>query len=118
MDPVLEAELRQICEDLGFSLAIEYATQVEMTIAIRQINTLPAGARLTPSQQRALLENLRRAILRTGSSGFVSSVEAQAQLPRWQFLWQSSPNAARAFMAVLERFEIPVPAALAGGGNP
>ena len=115
MDPVLEAELRQICEDLGFSLAIEYATQVEMTRAVREIDGMAPDSRLTEPQALALLENLRLVIIKAGRHAFLPSVEAQSRLPRWRFLLAASPEGAAAFAAVLARLALPIPAHLVGG---
>ena len=117
MDGALERELRDTCEAAGFSLKFEYAPRGDMIAGIREIDELSLGATLTEGQRLALMENLRRAILRTASTGFRPSLEAQARLSRWNFLGEVSPEGRVAFVRVLRRLGATVPTSLAEGAT-
>ena len=117
MEGALERELRDICDAAGFSLKFEYATRGDMIVGIREIGELRPRATLTDAQGLALMENLRRAILRTASTGFRPSLEAQSRLSRWIFLADVSPEGRVAFVRVLTRLGSPVPSILVRGAT-
>lgn len=106
-------EMLAIARAFGFGVACHYCTAAEMTQDIRELATKPEGEPLTDIQRRALLENLRRIILRTASSHIGRGpVDAQSRKPRWKFLVEASPSGADTFVAVLRYLDLDVPAYL------
>ncbi len=93
-DAELGRVMRQAVEARGFELSVPYASREAMTLGIRTIATLPAGAILSYAQRDALLENFRRTVVTTMADGRVDSIAAQSRLSRWAFLRQASNAAA------------------------
>jgi hypothetical protein len=103
-----------------FRLDIPYATQQEMVVAVRQLETgmraglpgapLPRNHRLTDLQRRGLMENLRRALnvfYRNLRNGFRldhvrSTLKIQLSNPRFRFITQIS-GARTAIRVALDR---------------
>ena len=113
MDEDLQARLEAIAAGAGFRTAGPYCSQREMLQGIRELSVAAETAPLSDVQRLALLENLRRIIVKTApapSSG--PSVAAQSGLPRWRRLREASLPAAAAYAAVLGYLELAVPQCL------
>ena len=99
----------------GFEIAHEYCSLSELVIPIRELEHFAQGGAITDLQRRALLENLRRLIMKTAMSGnAAASLAVQSRLSRWRHLRSASEEAADALVAVLGHFELDVPQYLRG----
>ena len=110
--------LANLAADAGFDVTQDYCSAPDLIIPIREIERMPVGTQLSALQRQALLENLRRLIMRTASAQKAApSVAVQSRLHRWRHLRSVSREAADAMVAVLGYLEIDVPQYLRGDGD-
>ena len=116
MDTPSQDEIRTVARTAGFELDVVECSDLELRTAIREIETLAAGANLSDLQCRALRQTLPMVILRTAlSSKAPGSLPPQSRLRRWEFLRQASEQGVAAYVAVLRLFGIEPPSCLMEG---
>lgn len=74
----------------AFDLRTPYATLADMVRVVRRLESgaLPSGYTLDPLERLALMENVRRLLVKTLPAAGVKSAQAVAAKPRWRFIAQ------------------------------
>jgi hypothetical protein len=73
-----------------FDLGTPYATAPDMVRVVRRLESggVPDGYVLDPLERLALMENVRRLLVKTLPAAGVQSAQAVASKPRWRFVSQ------------------------------